>query len=507
MTMADSILAVLIAVLAGTIADYALRRASRRIPVWLAQRRGSGRGSERGPERAALRRSFGLAGLAARAGVWVAVAWYATEHLAGLHELRRSGAELLARSFTAPLFSVNERSYSAVDLAALPLLLAALWGGVNLLVRAARAWLLAPAGLASGVQESVSVLLRYALIFPGAIVLLQIWGVDLRVVAILASVLGLGIGFGLQNIANNFVSGLLINLERPIRPGDFVHVGEFSGTVLRVGARSTQISTRDNVTILVPNARFLENEVINWSHGDPLSRVHVPVGVAYGSDPRRVRRVLLDVARSHPAVLREPRPEVELHGFGESSLDFELEVWTRDPRSQQQVVSDLNYRIHDALAAARIEIPFPQRDLRLRSPGLERLLARLGGEAAPEPHREAVAVAGEAAADRSFELERSPREWTREEVEAVVARMRGPGGIEICDRRYLLRSYARAFVGSEAVDWLVEREGFTRAEAIELGRRLVADGIVHHVLDEHGFRDGHFFYRFRRDEAPMRESA
>jgi small-conductance mechanosensitive channel len=358
-----------------------------------------------------------------------------------------------------------------------------------------RAHVLAPAGVDAGLQETLSLLLRYALLIPAALVLLQVWGIDMRALAILASVLGLGIGFGLQNIANNFVSGLLLNLERPIRPGDYVEVGGSAGTVERIGARSTLVRTVDQVAILVPNSRLLESEVINWSHGDPLSRLHVPVGVSYGSDPDHVKRVLLRAAQGHPSLMREPRPRVELRAFGPSSLEFELLVWTRDPRGQRAVVSDLNYCVHAALGAAGIEIPFAQQDVSLRAPALERWLEAWSGRpVAAEPAKPAVGVAPE------LPPERPPAEWSAEEVAALVARMRGPGGLSVQDRRYRLRSYPRAFVGREAVAWLIAQAGLTREDAIDLGRRLVADGIVHHVLDEHDFCDANLFYRFRLDD-------
>jgi hypothetical protein len=361
------------------------------------------------------------------------------------------------------------------------------------------------AGVESGTQETLSTLLRYALTVVGSVVVLQAWGVDLRSFAILASALGVGIGFGLQNIANDFVSGLLINAERPVRPGDFVRVGEFVGSVTKVGTRSTSILTLDRVTILVPNSRLLEGEVENWSHEDAVSRVHVPVAVAYGSDVQRVRHALLEVARGQRGVLREPRPEVQLLRLGESSLDFELLVWTADPRNRARLVSDLNLRIVSALRAAGIEIPFPQRDLHLRSPSLERALAAWTRRNLPEalegeaPARaEADAALDPNATDLS---ELGPEDWSDAELAAVAEKMRGPMGVPVEDRRYLLSVYRRCFVGSEAVDWLADHAGLTRSEAVTVGQRLVDLGRIRHVLAEHGFRDGHYFFRFREDEA------
>jgi hypothetical protein len=330
--------------------------------------------------------------------------------------------------------------------------------------------------------------LRYGLTFVGAIVLLQGFGVDVRSLAIAASVLGVGIGFGLQNIANNFVSGVLLNLERPIRPGDFVNVGEFEGTVLRVGGRSTTLRTDDGVLILIPNSKFLETEVVNWNLGDPRSRIHLPVGVAYGSDPARVRRALLEAARGHPEVEADPRPQVQLVRFGESSLDFELLVWTRDPRDKNRLESDLNFRIEEGLRRHGLEVPFPQLDLRVR-PTEAPAQAR-----APSPPRPGQRIPG---VEAEPDCERGPDDWSDAEVEAAAKELAASGAVAIRDRRHLLRSYPRAFVGREAVDWLTARYDLSRGEAVALGERWVELGLVRHVLDEHGFRDGHFYYQVR----------
>ena len=148
----------------------------------------------------------------------------------------------------------------------------------------------------------------------GLIVVLQLAGLDLSSLALVASVLGVGIGFGLQNIANNFVSGILVALERPVKPGDFVTIGTLAGVVDRIGGAARSIRTNDRVSIIVPDLKLLETELVNWSYGDPLVRLHVPVGVAYGSNVETARAALLDAADRHPAVLHDPRPEVRLSG-------------------------------------------------------------------------------------------------------------------------------------------------------------------------------------------------
>jgi len=462
----------------------AFGRAARRLPRWLAARRGEavGPGVRHG-------RVFAFGALVLRAGVWLAAAWLVSERFEPLMEARGWSRMLLVQALRSPLFTVNERPYSALDLLALPALLVALWLAVGVVVRGIRSRVLEAAGVESGLQETLAILLRYSLTFVGGIVLLQGFGVDVRSLAIAASVLGVGIGFGLQNIANNFVSGVLLNLERPIRPGDFVQVGEHEGTVLRVGGRSTTIRTDDGVLILIPNSKFLETEVVNWNLGDPRSRIHLPVGVAYGSDPARVRRALLEAARGHPEVEADPRPQVQLVRFGESSLDFELLVWTRDPRDKNRLESDLNFRIEESLRRHGIQVPFPQLDLHVRAPGEQR----------PEPSLPAEHLAHDA--ELAHDRDRGPDEWSDAEVAAAAKQLVASGEVSIRDRRHLLRVHRQAFVGREAVDWLVAEFGLTRAEAVELGERWIELGLVHHVLDEHGFRDGQFFYRFETDGA------
>jgi len=500
------------AALAGAaLLHFALRRLARRIPVWVARRRGGSAAPAGGrAESPGLTRALELAVLPPQAAAWVAAIAFAVDRFPAARAARARLGEALARSVDTPLFRLGERAYTAEDLLVLPLLLGAVWVGVAATTNLLAAPVLMRAGVERGVQERVLALARWALVFVGGLVVLQLWGVDVTSLAIVASVLGVGIGFGLQHIANNLMSGLLITLERPVQPGDFVKVGDSLGTVERVGGRSTQVRTLDNVTILVPNSRFLENEVVNYSHGDPTTRLHVPVGVAYGSDLAAARGALLEAARSHPAVLADPPPQVQLTGFGDSSLDLDLLVWTREPRTQLTLRSDLYFRIEAGLRRAGVTIPFPQRDLHLRSEAIEGLAAAVArreyglelGAGAGALHAGASrSTPGAAAADDAawlgaFDAQRSAEAWSEEELAALVKRMSGPGGVPIADRRHLLTVYRQCFVGREAVDWLVRGEGLTRGEAVAVGRLLVARGRVRHVLEEHGFEDGGLFYRF-----------
>jgi small-conductance mechanosensitive channel len=217
-------------------------------------------------------------------------------------------------------------------------------------------------------QYAVSKIGGYIFIAIGIYVSLKFVGIDLSSLAFVAGAIGVGLGFGMQNIISNFVSGLIILAERPISIGDRVELGEVAGLVAKINLRSTNIVTNDNITIIVPNSDFITNKVTNWSYGDPKVRIRLPLGVAYGTDPERLRKLLMEVAGDHPKVLREPAPAVFFIAFGDSSLNFELGVWTSEMTSApRQFRSELNYAIERKLRENKIEVPFPQRDLHLRS--------------------------------------------------------------------------------------------------------------------------------------------
>lgn len=208
----------------------------------------------------------------------------------------------------------------------------------------------------------------YIFIALGFVLALNNAGLDISSLTVLAGAVGIGLGFGLQNIINNFFSGLIILAERPVAIGDRVEVGGVAGKVTKINMRSTTVVTNDNISIIVPNSDFISTAVTNWSHGDPKVRIRVPFGVAYGSDVPKLKRVILEVAAQHSSVLKDPDPALFFIGFGESSLDFELGVWTIDmAHNPLRFKSELYYAIEDALRKNQIEIPFPQRDLHLRS--------------------------------------------------------------------------------------------------------------------------------------------
>ena len=221
--------------------------------------------------------------------------------------------------------------------------------------------------LDKSIQYTISITIKYILFIIGGFIGLKALGIDLGALAIFAGTVGIGIGLGLQEIAKNFISGLIILFERPIKIGDYIEVGGLPGQVRSIEARSTIVDTFDNISVIVPNGEFMTQRVINWSHSDRVIRVVLPVGVAYGSDTKLVRDSLLEVAGRHQKVLKKPAPYVWFEEFGESALNFKLFVWTEDTGNRLQLRSDLNYMIDHIFRERGITIAFPQCDLHIKS--------------------------------------------------------------------------------------------------------------------------------------------
>jgi len=434
--------------------------------------------------------------------------YYVCEQFPSLRSLRYT----LINSFSQPLFELSDKAYSLIDLVFLVVLVIGMWLLVRGFTLLLKSRILQMTGVARGVQDAIAILTQYTLTLLGLVVILQIAGVDVSSLLILGGALGVGIGFGLQNIVNNFFSGIIILLERPIEAGDFIHVGDLVGTVEHINARSTEIRTLDQVTIIVPNATFTEKEVVNWSHGNPVARLHLPVGVAYGSPIAIVQIALLDAVKDHPDVLAYPQPQINFQGFGDSSLDFDVLVWFCEPRQQYRIKSDLYYRIEASLQQYHIEIPFPQRDVHVRSQQLDQLLELLIKKEQPDlPH---LYYPGHS---QTPDFMQTPSKEIRPplpplqsipnialDLDTLAGQLRSSISIE--DRRYRLNLYPRCFVGSEAVAWLMTTQKATKVEAIRLGQALIDRKIIHHVLDEHAFADAYLFYRFYSDEPNQADS-
>lgn len=225
----------------------------------------------------------------------------------------------------------------------------------------------------TGTRQSIGTIVKYVLILAGIFSILQTSGVDLSAFGILAGAIGVGIGFGLQNVTNNFISGLIILFEQPIKIGDRIEVGDVTGDVVKISARSTTIVTNDNISIIVPNSQFIDSQVINWSHSDRNIRFNFPVGVSYQEDPERIKKILLEIASANPGVLKTPEPDILFEDYGDSSINFNLRVWTSEYINKPKVLkSQLYYEIFRRFREEEVEIPFPQRDIHLRS-GFENL--------------------------------------------------------------------------------------------------------------------------------------
>lgn len=206
----------------------------------------------------------------------------------------------------------------------------------------------------------------YALLFTFTMLTLNILSVPLTVFSFLGGAIAIGAGFGSQNIVNNFISGLILLAERPVRVGDIVEIDGMSGKITEIGARSTKLRTASNFEIVVPNSKFLENNVVNWTLSDDEICTTVNLGVAYGSNTRNVETVLLEAAASHPLVLNHPAPEVVFLDFGESALQFQLRIWIRMSEARKfEVESDVRFRIDELFAEHGIVMSFPQRDVHL----------------------------------------------------------------------------------------------------------------------------------------------
>lgn len=223
-------------------------------------------------------------------------------------------------------------------------------------------------GIEQGTSKSISTIVYYFIVSIGFFIIIQTVGIDLTGLSVIAGALGVGIGFGLQNVTNNFVSGIIILFERPIKEGDWIEVGETTGAVTQISGRSTTVLTNDNISVIVPNSEFINARVINWSHNDRIVRFKIPIGVSYNEDPGQVKELLLNVAAHHEGILNNPSPVVLFSEFGDSSLNFVLTGWTNSYIDKPSLLkSEINYAIHEIFQKNKIEIPFPQCDVHIKS--------------------------------------------------------------------------------------------------------------------------------------------
>ena len=274
----------------------------------------------------------------------------------------------VSRFLKTTLVTINQTPITPASLIIFTLIILAAIFVTRLFTRLVFDRILKKFHLKDGVRYTLRRLTEYTLHLVGIIVAFQFVGIDLSGLAVIFGLLSVGIGFGLQNVTANFVAGLVLLFERPIRIGDRVTVGDVEGDVEEISMRATKVRTLNNISIIVPNSEFTSSNIVNWSYGDPRIRLDIDVGVSYGSDLDLVLRSLKEVALESPRVLKNPEPDVLLREFGESSWNMRLRLWIDTPEGHHRIRSDINCAIVRKFRENGIEIPFPQRDLHLRSP-------------------------------------------------------------------------------------------------------------------------------------------
>jgi potassium-dependent mechanosensitive channel len=265
--------------------------------------------------------------------------------------------------FESKLFEVGKTEITLLVILEVILAIIVFYVISRILRRFLKRQILSHFGIGESAKFAILRLSHYIIMLIGIIIALNAVGIQLTSLMVGLGVLGVGFAFGLQNITSNFISGIILLFERHVNVGDFVSVGNVIGQVKSIRIRSTTILTLDNIMLIVPNSKFIEDVVTNWSVDDPKIRISVPVGVAYGSDTDLVTKLLLKAAEDHEEVLTEPVPTVQFNEFGDSSLNFELLPWISNALNRKQIISDLNYEIDRLFRENGITIPFPQRDV------------------------------------------------------------------------------------------------------------------------------------------------
>lgn len=282
--------------------------------------------------------------------------------------------ENISTSLNTPLLELGDVVVTPFFLVKAALILLVIIVAAALMRRRIVFRLMAKSAVDDGVKYALARIAGYGVWIVGGLIGLPMLGVKISSLLVAFGAIGIGIGLGLQKIAENFVSGMIILFSRPVKVGDRIRVGDTEGTVVEIQNRVTQVRTNDNLIVLVPNAHLVSDTVVNLTHNDKLVRYAFDVGVSYDSDPNTVRDCLLEVARAHEAIVETPEPDVVFRGFGDSSLDFRLRAYSNERvHVPETLLSEINFAIWYRLAEAGIKIPFPQRDLHIKTTPAEGL--------------------------------------------------------------------------------------------------------------------------------------
>ncbi len=276
--------------------------------------------------------------------------------------------EVVEKIYNYTLFTLKQTPITVGSIIIFLVILAIFIIGSKLFTRMLSSRILKRLQIDKAIRYNLERVVYYLLVVIGSIVAFQFIGIDLSGLAVILGFLSVGIGFGLQNVTSNFVAGLILLFERPIKIGDRVTVGDTLGDVTAINMRSTTIRSINNISIIVPNSEFVSDRVINWSYGDRKVRLDIDVGVSYESDLETVLRCLDEVSRENKHVLKKPEAVVQFLEFGDSSWNMQLRCWIPDPKIQPMVQHELNCAIVHKFRANNVEIPYPQRDLHVRSP-------------------------------------------------------------------------------------------------------------------------------------------
>ena len=275
--------------------------------------------------------------------------------------------ELVSKIFGFTFFTINQTPITLASLIVFVFIFLAFMTASKLLTRTLNSRVFSRLQIDEGIRYNLQRVINYTIGVIGAIVAFQFIGIDLSGLAVIFGLLSVGIGFGLQNVTSNFISGLILLFERPIKVGDRITVGDTEGDVTAINMRATTIRSVNNISIIVPNSEFISERVINWSYGDKKVRIDIDVGVSYNSDLDTVLRTLREIAEDNDMVRKTPASEVHFVEFADSSWNLQLRCWIDDPKESWTVRTAVNCAIVRKFAENNIEIPFPQRDLHIRS--------------------------------------------------------------------------------------------------------------------------------------------